>query len=73
MEEWVDQAFRDLKEEESKRYTAQKYVTSIDKKLKETLLKLEECDKARKSSKASIEGLERQAREQLLQLKEAES
>ncbi|KAK7854152.1 cinnamoyl-coa reductase 2, partial [Quercus suber] len=42
-------------DKESKRYAAQKFLTLTDKKLKETLLKLAECDKARKSAKASIE------------------
>ena len=37
----------------------------LTKKLKETLLKLSKCDKARKSAKATIESFERQAREQL--------
>ena len=60
-EEWVDQAFHDLKEEESKRYAAQKSSSLTDKKLKETLLKLAESDKARKSVEASIESTERQA------------
>ena len=51
----------------------QKSLTLTNKKLKETLLKLAECDKAKKSAEASIESTKRQAREQLLQLKEAES
>nr|POE55962.1 hypothetical protein CFP56_64384 [Quercus suber] len=58
VEEWVDQAFHDQKEEESKCYTAQKSLAQIDKKLKETLLKLSECNKARKSAEASIESSE---------------
>ena len=62
VEEWVDQAFRDLKEEESEHYAAQKSQALTDKKPKETLLKLVECDKARKSAEASIESSERQAR-----------
>ena len=45
----------------------------MEKKLKETFLKLVECDKARKSVEASIESIERQAQEQLLQLRDAES
>lgn len=72
-EEWVDQALHDQKEEESKRYAAQKSLAQTDKKLKETLVKLTKCDKARKSAEASIESKERQAREQLLHLREAES
>ena len=72
-EEWVDQAFRDLKEQESKRFAAQKSQAMTNKKLNEALLKLAECDKARKSDEASIESLERQAWEQLVQLREAES
>ena len=43
-----------------------------DKKLKETVLKLAECDKARKNAKASIESSKRQAQEQLVQLREVE-
>lgn len=62
-EEWVDQAFRDVKEEEFKCLVALKSQAMTDKKLKETLLKLVECDKARKCAKASIENSERQARE----------
>lgn len=45
----------------------------MEKKLKETFLKLVECDKARKNVEASIESTERQAQEQLLQLRDAES
>nr|POE70700.1 hypothetical protein CFP56_49090 [Quercus suber] len=37
VDEWVDQALYEKKEEESKRYTAQKSQTQTDKKLKETL------------------------------------
>ena len=62
-EEWVDQAFHDMKEEESKHFAAQKSQAATDKKLKETLLKLAECDKARKRAEASIESTERQAKE----------
>lgn len=62
-EEWVDQAFRDVKEEESKRLAAQKSQVMTDKKLRETLLKLAECDKARKSVETFIESSERQAQE----------
>ena len=40
--------------------------------MEETLTKLAECDKARKSAKASIESSERQARKQLCHLKEVE-
>ena len=72
-EEWVDQVFRDLKEEESKRFAEQKSKATTNKKLKEALLKLAECDKARKSVEASIESLERQAQEQFVQLREVES
>ena len=45
----------------------------MEKKLKETFLKLVECDKARKSPEASIESSKRQAREQFLQLREVKS
>lgn len=55
-----------MKEEESKRLVAQKSQAMTDNKLRETLLKLVEFDKARKSVEASIESLERQAREQLV-------
>ena len=56
------------------RYAAtQNFLTLTVKKLKETLLKLAECDKARKSAEASIESMKRQAREQLLQLREVKS
>lgn len=48
-------------------------MAQIDKKLKDALLKLSECDKAKKSVEASIESSERQAREQLLHLWEVES
>lgn len=72
-EEWVDQALHNQKEEESKCYAVQKSLTQTDKKLKKTLLKLLECNKARKSAKASIESSERQAQEQLLHTREAES
>nr|POF16799.1 hypothetical protein CFP56_66198 [Quercus suber] len=41
--------------------------------LKETFLKLLECDKARKSAEASIESTERRAQEQLQHSREAES
>lgn len=41
--------------------------------MKETLSKLNECDKAKKSVEASIESFERQAREQLYHFWEAES
>lgn len=70
-EEWVDQALYE-KKEESRRYAAEKAQAQANKKLKETLLKLLECDKARKSVKASIKNSEKQAREQLHHLKEAE-
>ena len=73
IKEWVDQAFCDLKEKESKHYATQNSLTLIDNKLKETLLKLVECDKARKSPEASIESTKRQAREQFLQLREVKS
>uniref|UniRef100_A0A7N2MQ43 Uncharacterized protein n=1 Tax=Quercus lobata TaxID=97700 RepID=A0A7N2MQ43_QUELO len=53
--EWVNQAPYEKKEEESKRYAAQKAQAQTDKKLKDTLLKLAECDKAQKSVEASIE------------------
>lgn len=65
-EDWVDQALRDLKKEESKCFATQKYQATTDKKLKKTLLKLAEWDKARKSVEASIESSERQVREQLV-------
>lgn len=61
------------KEEESKCYAAQKAQAQTDKKLKETLLKLSECDKAWKSVEASIEGFERQAWEHLHHLRKVES
>lgn len=51
----------------------QKSLTLTDKKLKDILFKLAECDKAKKSVKTSIESSERQAREQLVHLREAES
>ena len=51
-EEWVDQALYEKKEEESKRYAAQKAQVLVDKKLKETLLKLFECDKSRKKCRS---------------------
>ena len=41
----------------------QKSHALTDKKLKETVLKLAECDKARKNAKASIESSKRQAQE----------
>ena len=41
-EDWVDQALRDLKKEESKCFAMQKYQATTDKKLKKTLLKLAE-------------------------------
>ena len=55
VEEWNDQAFQDLKEEESKHFTVQKSQALTNKELKETFPKLVECDKARKSTEASIE------------------
>lgn len=58
-EEWVNQAFCVLKEEESKCSATQNSLTLTNKKLKKNLLKLEECDKARKSVEASIESSER--------------
>lgn len=72
-EEWVNQAFQDLKEEESKHLTAQKSQALTDKKLKETFIKLAEYNKARRSAESAIERSERQAQEQLAQLKVAES
>ena len=71
-EEWVNQAFHDTKEEESKHLATQKAQAALDKKLKETFQKLVECDKARKSAEASVESIDRQAREQLVQLREVE-
>lgn len=59
VEEWDDQAFWDLKEEESKHFAMQKSQALTNKELKETLLKLVKCDKARKSTEASIESSER--------------
>lgn len=59
VEEWVDQAFKDVKEEEYKRLAARKSQAMTDNKLRETLLKLAEFDKARKSAEASIESSER--------------
>ena len=58
-EEWVDQALYEKKEEESRRYAAQKAQAQTDKKLKEILLKLSECDKALKNAETSIESSER--------------
>jgi len=49
VEEWVDQALYENKEEESKRYATQNTQAQTYKKLKETLSKLSKCDKARKS------------------------
>ena len=46
VEEWVDQTLYEKKDEEFKRYVAQKAWAQTDKKLKKTLLKLTECDKA---------------------------
>jgi len=68
----VGHTLYEKKEEESKQYATQKAQAQTDKKLKETLFKLTECDKARKSAEASIESSERQAREQLHHVKEAE-
>lgn len=68
---WIDQTLYEKKEEESKRYTAQKAQAQTKKKLKETFLKLIECDKAQKSAEASIESFERQVWEQLCHLREA--
>ena len=50
--EWVDQTLYKKKEKESKHYATLKTHAQTDKKLKETLLKQNECDKARKSAKA---------------------
>ena len=58
VEEWVDHTLYE-KKEELKRYVAQKAQTQTDKKLKETLLKLTKCYKARKSVETSIESIER--------------
>ena len=69
---WVDQTLYEKKKEESKRYATQKAQAQTNKKLKETLLKLIECDKAWKSVEASIESFKRQVREQLCHLREAE-
>ena len=55
---------------ESRRYAAQKARAQTDKNLKDTLLKLSKCDKARKSVEVSIESSERQAQEQLRHLRE---
>ena len=52
VEEWVDQALYEKKKEESKHYAAQKAQVLVDKKLKETLLKLFECDKSRKKCRS---------------------
>ena len=60
VEEWVDQALHEKKEKESKRYTAQRTQAQTDKKLKETLSKLSECDKAKKNVEALIESTGRQ-------------
>ena len=73
VEEWVDQALHEKKEKESKRYTAQRTQAQTDKKLKETLSKLSECDKAKKNVEALIESTERQTQEQIHHLREAES
>ena len=70
-EELVDQALYEKKEKELKNYATLKSQALVDKKLKETLLKLSECDKARKRAEAVIESSKRQAWEQLHQLKEA--
>ena len=59
VEEWVDQTLYEKKDEEFKRYVAQKAWAQTDKKLKKTLLKLTECDKARKSAEAFIKSTER--------------
>lgn len=75
IKEWVNQTLYKKKKKESNRYATQKAQAQAqtDKKLKETLLKLTECDKAQKSIEASIESSERQAREQLRHLKEADN
>nr|POF11364.1 hypothetical protein CFP56_57284 [Quercus suber] len=46
-EDWVDQTLYERKEEESKHYAAPKAQAQTYKKLKEILLKLFECDKAK--------------------------
>lgn len=71
--EWVNQAFHDQKEEESKHFIVQKSLVLTNKKLKETLHKLAKYDKARKSTKSFIESFEKQAQEQLVHLREVES
>ena len=59
----MDQTLYEKKMEESKCYAVEKAQAQSDKKLKETLVKLTKCDKARKSAEASIESFERQAQE----------
>ena len=58
-EVWVDQTLLEKKGEEYKCYAIQKAKAQTDKKLKESLSKLSECDKARKSVETSIESSER--------------
>ena len=66
--EWVDQALAQAKEEESQRFAVDKAQAQSEKKAKETLKRLTESEKAKKSVEPTLAGFERQAKEQCGQL-----
>ncbi|KAL0015531.1 hypothetical protein SO802_002600 [Lithocarpus litseifolius] len=62
--EWVDFALIKSKEEESHRFAATKAQALAKKKTKETLTKLAETKKARKSTEVAVAGAKMQVEEQ---------
>ena len=68
VEEWVDDAHAQLKNEEARQVVAVKTLVMVEKKIKDLGTKLSEVDKEKKSAEVALVGAEKQVEDQHLQL-----
>ena len=72
VEEWVDWAHAQLKDEEAHWISAIKTLAVVEKKIKDLGTKLTEVDRERKSAKVALASAEKQAEDQHQQFRKAE-
>lgn len=64
VEEWVDDAHKQWKDDEAQRIAAIQTLAMAEKRIKDLNTKLAEVDRERKSGKATLVGVKKQAEDQ---------
>lgn len=72
VEEWVDCAYTQLKDEEARHISVVKSLVMAENRIKELNTKLTKADRERKSEEATLAGAKKQAEDQCQQLRKAE-